>query len=160
MDAVTLYLLQQLRVPAAPQGYATTNPSGITSTSGAMAGLGQAAAGALLYTPTLTGNIMVILAGLARTITAVAPVIITPKYGQTAAPAFNAAPTGTTWGPAGPFGIESPAAGWGVGFTANGRITGLTINSQTWIDLEVATGTAADAAEISSLTALIWETSQ
>lgn len=110
-------------------------PTGNVSTVAKMMGL----AGAL--TPQVTGRVLVIITGVALNATAAGDgTSITGKYGTGSAPANAAASTGSTFGLQQHF-VASTTAGQ-QGFTCIGVISGLTLNTPVWFDLEVVAVTA------------------
>jgi hypothetical protein len=133
-------------------GGVSASPTATTSTTGVMMGLGTAAG--FFYTPKNTGNLSVWVAGTARTATASAAVLIFGKFGTGTAPANAAAPSGTT------FGLSQTVSGTvalGAGFMVMGRITGLALNTAVWIDLDISTASALDAASVVDVQCMILE---
>jgi hypothetical protein len=134
----TSKILTKAMQKASLQNSSVLNPA-TASTSGVMAGLG----GTFKITPNSTGKVLVIIQGVASVSVATAAVNSQIKYGTGSAPAFNAAPAGTTIGSAAP--AWSAVANAVVPFTLSYTLTGLTLGTQYWFDLIiwVSTGTGS-----------------
>lgn len=112
-----------------------TNPAGITSTSGVMAGLGVA------FIPVRTGRILVFNTGSVANSLASAGSKIELRYGGSTAPVFNATPTGSIVGKAVNSVNNASTAGVRAPYALTGVITNAGIGVGYWIDLCVtATG--------------------
>jgi hypothetical protein len=78
--------------------------------------------------------------------------------GTSTAPVNGASPTGTTWGAVGSIVVQSPTAGVdGTGWNVKKRITGLTVGTAYWFDIELATANASDSASVTNVTCVITE---
>ncbi len=116
----------------------SATPTGNISTVAKMMGL------AFALTPQVTGRVAIFVGGVALNSTAIASgTNITGKYGTGAAPANAAASTGTTFGVQQHF-IGSTTAGQ-QGFVCMGVVSGLTLNTAIWIDLELVAVTSGGA---------------
>lgn len=128
---------------------ATTNPAITTSTVGVMMGLGAAPANAKI-TPTASGKVLVTITGTMFNNTASGGVFATIAYGTGTAPANGAAATGTQIGStmqrSGPWSANQVNP-----FSGTALITGLTVNTQIWIDLNVGVF-GASTGSVSNLT--------
>jgi parallel beta-helix repeat protein len=134
--------------------FAPSNPTATASATGVMMGLGST----IKYTPIETGNVLIDLSGYGGTATGVVSATITPKYGTSTAPVNGASPTGTTWGAVGSIVVQSPTAGVdGTGWNVKKRITGLTVGTAYWFDIELATANASDSASVTNVTCVITE---
>jgi len=129
--------------PAA--GGTPANPTAIGNTSLKMAGLAQA------FTPSGSGQVLVIVTGTAATATAAQAITLGGRYGTGSAPANAAAVTGTRFGGAtdqtlGP--ASAAAAGIGFALTA---VLQLAPGVAYWFDLALATANAGDVVSASSV---------
>lgn len=105
-------------------------PTGNVSTVAKMMGL------AFALTPQVTGRVAIFVSGMALNATLAGDgTNITGKYGTGTAPINGAATAGTTFGLQQHF-IGSTTAGQ-QGFVCMGVVSGLTLNTAIWIDLEV-----------------------
>lgn len=130
------------------------NPASTVSTVGVMMGL------ALTYTPTSTGQLLVLINGDFETLAAIVTATATLRFGVGAPPANGAAAVGTVFGPAA--GISGTPQAFGapnLPFTLMGQVTGLALGVAAWIDVQLATSNVADAALITNLSSFIMETS-
>lgn len=116
------------------------NPTGTNNTTGLMMGLAGA------FTPTRTGNCMIIISGDMTNGTASSGSKVQIRYGTGSAPANAAALTGTAVGNlvryvglAGSTTLEVP-------FTCNAVVTGLTVGTAIWLDIGLASITSGTAA--------------
>jgi hypothetical protein len=113
------------------------NPTGSTSTTGVMMGLGRSP-GLFVITPTASGKVFFVITGSINNNTAGSGAIAAAYYGTGIAPANGGAIAGTPIGGAA-FRI---GGGWAAAaatpFTCAGVITGLTAGTQIWIDLSLA----------------------
>ena len=116
-------------------GGGSAAPSATTSTTGAMVGLGLVAG--FFFTPTNTGNLIVIIAGSIEPSIASTVQSVTGKFGTGTAPSNAAAASGTTFGQ---LQVVSAAGIGGAGaqaFVVMGRITGQAVGTKLWFDLDV-----------------------
>lgn len=119
-----------------------TNPTGTTSTTGVMMGI----AGAI--TPVVTGRVFIMISGTLNNTTGDAGAQVQLRTGTGAAPANGAALTGTTRG--GPVKGQATSSGATTTplitpFSCNAIVTGLTVGTAIWIDVELAAITAGTA---------------
>lgn len=114
-----------------------SNPTGTTSLTGVMMGLGQ------LFTPGFSTRILVHISGLVANSLINDGYTIQVRYGTGTAPANGDALTGTAIGAA-QSGTSLIAADK-KGFSLPVIITGLTIATQYWIDISLAAVTAGTA---------------
>jgi hypothetical protein len=126
-----------------------TNPTGTTSTTGVMMGLGSAGGQSANITPQISTQVLVIIAVGAQ-FNSGSSISTTSRlrYGTGTAPNNGAALTGTAVGAAWQ---SSAPAGQGGGATLLALITGLTIGTTYWLDLEVKTGTAGNTATVAAV---------
>jgi hypothetical protein len=128
-----------------------SNPTGTTSGTGVMMGLGSTCK----ITPSYSGRVQIFFSGVGSNNTASDAWILLVKFGTGAAPVNAAAPTGTNIGAgtAGTSAIASAALPFGG---IGGIITGQAIGTQIWfdIDLQAAVG---GTASVSSLTCTAME---
>ena len=106
-------------------------PPATGSTSGVQMGL----AGTI--TPSSSGKVMLIISGRILNTNTGSGGNVSISYGTGAAPAFGDLPTGTTVGNA--LFFTEPNALYSIPFTNNAVITGLTVGTAYWIDLQVST---------------------
>ena len=144
-----------LNVPSAFFTAAPANPTGTTSLTGVMMGLGSA----FKITPVRSGTVLIILQGsLNNNTTAVGDgALINIRYGTGTAPANGAAATGTNPGNTIAF-QQSTANAQGAAdnpFTLHGLATGLTLNTAIWIDAALAAITAGTASITRLVTTVI-----
>ena len=119
------------------------NPTGTTSTTAVMMGIGTTCK----ITPTVTGRVRITLIGLMTTTVGSDGVQAQLAYGTGTAPANAAAATGTTLGvPTDYFGVPSTP------FTLPGVISSLTLGTQIWIDLQVKVPITGATGTITSIT--------
>lgn len=117
---------------------APSNPTGTTSTTGVMMGLGVA------YTPTRSGIVLVQIEGQMQNNTADDGAQAKLYYGTGSAPANGAALTGTQKGQAAIIDyVPTAAKRWPFGVTT--VISGLTLNTAYWFDLALAALTGGTA---------------
>jgi hypothetical protein len=114
-----------------------SNPSGTTSLTPVMAGL----AGAI--TPTKSGSVLIIVSGIMRNTTAVDGETVQIAYGTGSAPANGDAATGTTAGNLLHM-LNEPDFNF-YPFSVQSAVTGLTVSTAYWIDLQFAAGTGGTA---------------
>ena len=110
------------------------------STAGVMAG---ASSGVTRITPQVTGNIMIIITGMANNITIADGASIQIRYGTGNGPANGAGLTGTTVGVFKNF-VASTAAGQ-QGFACCGYATGATLGTALYIDAGIKAVTGGTA---------------
>jgi hypothetical protein len=109
-----------------------TGPTGgMTGTIEKMMGLGST----LVYSPTVSANVQVIIAGLINETLGVGT-NISLRYSQGTAPAAQANITGTVAGRTQR--LFGPTGGAWSTFVINTRITGLPIFANTWYDVSIA----------------------
>ncbi|MEM3828459.1 MAG: hypothetical protein QXP36_04510 [Conexivisphaerales archaeon] len=137
-------LLNNIKV----HGSMPINPNGITSLSPVQLGLG------ITYTPSSTGRVLVIVIGEAANNTAGDGVQVQLSYGTGTAPSNGAAATGTSIGSI--LTTTSNAAGQTVPFTLVYVLSGLTIGTSYWFDLQVMAVTGGTA-YVQNLTVYIIE---
>lgn len=114
-----------------------SSPTGTTSTSGVMMGL------AVTFTPTTTGRVLVIVGGYVFNSTASDGAIYIDKYGTGVAPGNGVAPTGTT--ASGSFQINGGNANQTTSVAHGTLITGLTLGTTYWFDIDLAAVTGGTA---------------
>jgi hypothetical protein len=122
-----------------------SNPTGTTSTTGVMMGLGTSCT----ITPKATGKVVVDFHGYASNSVTSVLTKIKAVYGTGTAPANAAVLSGTAIDQQQSADVN--LAVYDTGFKAGGIVTGLAINTAVWFDLQVATGTAADTASVSGI---------
>ncbi|MEM3845588.1 MAG: hypothetical protein QXU98_07805 [Candidatus Parvarchaeota archaeon] len=125
-----------------------SNPSGTTSTSPVQMGLG------ITYTPSTTGRLLIIVTGEAANNTAGDGATVQLSYGTGSSPSNGASATGTAIGSK--ISVTSNAASQTVPVTLGYVLTGLTVGTSYWFDLQVAAITGGTAS-VSNLTVLIIE---
>ena len=112
-----------------------TNPGGITSTSGVMAGLGVA------FTPIRTGRLLLTVTGSVANSLASVNSKLELRFGGATPPVFNSGPTGSIVGKAVNMANNANTAGMRVPVALVGVITNAGIGVGYWMDLCVtATG--------------------
>jgi hypothetical protein len=124
------------------------NPAGTTSTTPVMMGLG------ITFTPLYSGRVKIIISGEASNNTAGDGFIIYAAYGTGAAPANGNAATGTTAG--NHVSGASAAANALLPFSIVAVVTGLTVGTAIWIDLELGAVTGGTAS-LSNLSVIVEE---
>lgn len=127
----TVFVAVTARRVSAPATYAATpaDPATFTSTTGVMMGF----AGSI--TPAKTGNLMISAYGSFFNNTANRGVRVRARYGTGAAPSFGAASTGTAIGGNEPQ-LNNAGANVAAPFALPAIVTGLTVGTAYWIDLE------------------------
>lgn len=125
------------------------NPPGTTSTTGTMAGYGTATYGPFLFTPTVTGRALIIITGSVANNVASAASTISARYGTGTAPVNGAAATGTIIGTA-VSRLNQAVNAW-TPFTISGAVTGMTVGTQYWIDVTVASGVGTTTTSVSAV---------
>lgn len=113
---------------------APANPTGTTNTSGLMMGL----AGSI--TPLITGRVLIIITGNLTNSTAAAGdgAQVRIRYGTGNAPANAGALTGTAVGSAQRSVLERATASDPQTFSCVALVTGLTLSTAVWLDVECA----------------------
>lgn len=136
----------------------TQKNSGLTaaataSTTAVMAGFAQT------YTPKDSGTLVIIFTGTGTTANAVAQFSVQGAYGTGSAPAQGAAtpPAGfiATFGSAKV--CRSPGAGVNATYMIIYVLTGLTVGTTYWFDVQYFTSTAADTAALQATDCIIFE---
>ena len=130
--------------PASYQGAELALTAGTISTTGVHAGM----AGSI--TPTVTGRVLVIVAGYMYSSVAgqSAGILTNMRYGTGSAPAHGAAPTGTAApSSAAPVGTSNAANAF-VPFSLQVVITGLTVGTTYWLDVIYVSGIATSTAKL------------
>jgi len=128
---------------------ALTNPTGTTSASGVMMGLG----GVATITPVYSTRVYVRFTGNGANTVSLGAVGVQARFGTGTAPTNGAAPTGTTVGTA-----QSPwvpTANGLVAISPGGIITGLTPGTAYWFDLSLAASSGTST--LNSLSVTIME---
>jgi hypothetical protein len=124
------------------------NPAGTTSTTPVMMGL------AISFTPLYSGRVKIIIAGEASNNTLNDGFTVNAAYGTGAAPANGAAAIGTVVGNT----VTSTAlaASELKPFTIIAVVTGLTVGTAIWVDLQLAAVTGGTAS-VSNLSVIVEE---
>jgi hypothetical protein len=120
------------------------NPTGTSNTSGLMMGLAQ------LITPQVTGRVLVTICGSIANNTNADGAAVEIRMGTGSAPANAGALTGTIYGSQATF-TNMPTANAKWGFSLTALVTGLTVGTQYWIDVDLKAITGGTAT-ISSVT--------
>lgn len=122
--------------PAAPPKITVTQGGVKTtaSTVAVMAGYGFA------FTPTSTGKVKIKISGICTNATAADGITLQGAYGTGVAPVNGAAATGTLFGNQYLHNVFTAASGWEE-FVCVDEITGLTVGTTYWIDLQVNANT-------------------
>lgn len=118
------------------------NPTGTTSTTGLMMGIAGA------FTPVVTGRVFIMISGTLRNTTGDSGAQVQIRTGTGTAPTNGAALTGTTRGGLVRGKITASGATSTpliVPFSCNAIVTGLTIGTAIWIDVELAAITSGTA---------------
>lgn len=114
---------------------APSNPTAPTSTTATMMGLGAQATPAV-FTPRLTGRILIVITGVSANSVAASGATAQISYGTGTAPANAAAKTGTQVGTNAS--MTSATAAALVPFSLVAIVTGLTLGTAYWLDLAAA----------------------
>jgi hypothetical protein len=127
------------------------NPLATTSTTRVMMGLN------IPFTPTGSGKVLITVTGTAQTATAAAAITLSGQVGTGNPPGNGVPVSGNRFGGAsnqtlGP----ATAAAAGIGFAVTDIVT-FTPGTGHWVDLALATGSAADAASVASLSVTLTE---
>jgi hypothetical protein len=133
---------------ATSASFAPANPTGTTSTTGVMMGLGSTIA----YTPNKTGKIKITLASTGVNSTAGDGFSAKLAYGTGTAPANGAALSGTAVGNT----VAVSAGTVAEGFALIALVSGLTVNTAIWIDIQLAAVTGGTAS-ISNIVCVVEE---
>lgn len=141
---------------AAPAGFTPANPTGSTSTSLVMMGLGSTCT----YTPASSGIVLVNVTGYGTTLGAVAQLGVGARYGTSTPPVNGTAVTGTRFGGIGDGQIRPTAASFSEAFAFTGLLTGLIPATTYWFDVAISTSNPADAGTISSVSMTMVELPQ
>jgi hypothetical protein len=132
---------------------AARNPAGTSSASPIMMGLGSGA-GPAVITPVRSGKIFMVAVGCYGNNTTGASSSIAIWYGTGTPPVTGAAMTGTS--PAAGVSSHSAAANQLHSFCCPAVVTGLTLNTQIWIDVGVWAG-GGGTATAASITVTAYE---
>jgi hypothetical protein len=123
---------------------AVYSPTGTTNTSYFMVGLGDAAGGSAVITPVRTGNIFVNINGGMYNTTANDGVTARMAYGTGTPPIHHGAAAGTIVGSTQEHTVLNANEIGALSLSA--VITGLTLGTQYWLDLQYAAATGGTAA--------------
>ncbi len=127
-----------------PKGIATVlgplNPTGVVGATFKMMGMGTT----FTFTPTVSTKCLLTLQGNLSA-NAVATTTIKPVYGTGAAPANQAAASGTVFPGTTSFSFTSASANYSGCFCVVGLITGLAPGTAYWVDAQLANGGAGTA---------------
>jgi hypothetical protein len=141
-------------VQAAPAGFNPANPTGTSSTSLVMMGLG----GKCSYTPTGSGHVLVNVTGGFSTQISAANVSLGGRYGTGTGPAHGAAATGIRYGGSTDQLFRQPAlSGSAVVPFALTALLSLTENSTYWFDLVLCTSNSSDIASVQNISITLAE---
>jgi hypothetical protein len=143
---------------ASSVSYKPTDPTGTTSTSRLMMGLGSTCT----FTPDATGIVHVTVSGGLVNTTAGDGVYLSGQYGTGTAPINGAALTGTAWGVGadGDAHFKSNSGAELVPFSFTQVITGLAVGTAVWFDLALATDAGGTTAQVSNVTYTLIELAQ
>jgi hypothetical protein len=130
-------------------------PTGTTSTTGVMCGLGTATYGSTVITPARSGKIFASMQGSLSNSVAGGRTIISLKYGTGTPPVNGAAPTGTSIG--GSTNFHPYAANIYGPFAVSAIITGLTLGVPIWVDLMQQSYTGGGTGTVAGVTACAYE---
>lgn len=133
-------LLNAGNIAPARASFAPASPTGTTSSSKVMMGLGSGAA----FTPQGSGQVMAIFTGAFRNTGSTGAGTVGGRYGTGTAPANAAAGTGTQWGGNADQTLLCAGTSGGVGFTLV-AILSLTAGTAYWFDLAVSSNGTATA---------------
>ncbi len=139
--------------PANSAGGTVATPTGTTSTTLVMAGLGSTMA----FTPsaTGTGKVLVTISCVGYTITAAVAITLQPVYGTGTAPINGAAASGTAMTTTNVV-LRGGGVTGGVGYTCSTKLS-LTPGTAYWWDFQYATASSSDAAIVTNITYNILE---
>ena len=111
------------------------DPTGTTSTTGVMMGLGNS----ITITPSYSGKVMIIISGDIKNATNADGGKVQIRYGTGSPPANQAAVTGTTAGGFVNFNNANPGtANIQAPWTLNAIVSGLTVGTAYWVDVDLA----------------------
>jgi hypothetical protein len=137
---------------AAPVTYSPGAPAATASTTEVMMGLGATC----VYTPAGSGVVVVNVTGVARSVTGQAAVTVAGRFGTGGAPGNGVAVTGTVFGPTADPAIQGSGAGAYTTFAISGLLA-LVAGTPYWFDLALATSSALDSANLSSISTTFFE---
>jgi hypothetical protein len=141
--------------PAASVAAKPANPTGTTSITAVMMGLGSS----ITFTPAGTGIVKITLTTLVQiTAGSAGSVTVSGRYGTGSAPANAAAASGTTFGPATDpaVRVNTAAAGVGTPHTITDRLA-LTPSTPYWFDLAITSPGSGDTCLPGNIVAVIEE---
>ena len=132
--------------PAAPVSLQPGNPTGTTSATLVMMGVG----GTVAYTPTSSGKVVISVSGALTMATTIGNSILGGRYGTGTAPINGAAVTGTRWGNAADMNIRAVTTGvnGGIAWSLD-DILSLTANTAYWFDIALSSSAGGTAAVLS-----------
>jgi hypothetical protein len=136
------------------QSSATVSPTKFTSAGGAMVGLGSAAWGSASITPTATGKVLITIQGGVFNDVATGQAAVGIRYGTGTAPLNAGALAGTQTIP---FVIRGGVgANLSTPFSVSTIVTGLTVGTPYWIDLNALNNNTSGAVglQIASVVAI------
>jgi hypothetical protein len=140
-----------MNVPAALGAFlpstSTSSPTGTTSTTGVMMGLGSV----WKLTPSKSGNVTVDISGFINSSVSSNSCAARLVYGTGTAPANQAAPTGTSIGGVISMGLGSNSNGLSAPFSSEARISGLTVGTQYWFDVQLTAASASTTCTIQAV---------
>lgn len=126
--------------PAAPASIQPSDPTGTTSASAVMMGLGATCT----FTPSGTGQVLVTATGVFRDSGTTGAGTIGGRYGTGTAPANGAAVSGTRFGAAADFSVAPTGTASGIPFCLQ-QVLSLTPGTTYWFDLPTASNGTATA---------------
>ena len=132
-----------IQIGGLPLTYMTNfgTPSAVTSTTGKMMGFGAPTTGNATYAPQYSTRLKVVWQGTAAYSGVAAPATVLASYGTGTPPAYAATVTGTQVGLGFSNTIVAAAEATGFPFQITTFITGLTVGTVYWMDLDVYTST-------------------
>ena len=125
--------------PASTYVGSGTNPPGVSGATSKMCGYGTATYGPFLFTPSFSGKVLVIFGFGLQNNTAGATSLATLRYGTGTPPANQGTATGTS-GPA--YVLTAATVNAAISTSLSMVITGLTVGTQYWFDIAIASGAA------------------
>jgi hypothetical protein len=123
---------------------------GTSSTTGVMAGV------AASFTPATTGRALIICSGYMNVSAQGSVGVLNIRYGTGTAPAHGAAPTGTVLNSSQAIGTTSTAS-WGMPFSVQVVVTGLTVGTTYWLDVLYSVGAGTITGKLISTTMSVME---
>jgi len=152
--ATTAYVTTAVKTgaQAAPTGFTPGNPTGTTSITLVMMGLGSSCT----YTPAGSGLVVVNVTGQVGNVTGSPADTIGPRYGTGTPPGNGASVTGTRFGTGADFSVKQPGIGQNVPFAFTALLA-LTPATGYWFDLALLTGATGDEASIVNVSMTIFE---